>query len=164
MLKEPVVPKPDEWMNRHKVEKPKDDNEYFERMCRVILATGLNWTVIKNKWPGIKKAFANFDIDKVAKFQELEIEELMMNPDVIRNLAKIRAIVANAKKIQELSSQHGSFAKYLDSLSSSGGEDMLREQLSKQFAFLGKGTTVIFLFAVGQKLPKATAEWQARHS
>jgi DNA-3-methyladenine glycosylase I len=158
------MPKPDQWsMKHHKVEKPKNDNEYLERMSRVILASGLNWTVLENKWPGIKKAFSGFDVDKISKFQEPEIEELMMSPDVIRNLAKIRAIVANAKTFKELGREYGSFAKYLDSLSKSGGEDMLREQLSKRFAFLGKGTTVIFLFAVGEKLPKATAEWQARH-
>jgi 3-methyladenine DNA glycosylase Tag len=158
------MPKPDQWsMKHHKVEKPKNDNEYLERMSRVILASGLYWTVLENKWPGIKKACYGFDVDKISKFQEPEIEELMMSPDVIRNLAKIRAIVANAKTFKELGREYGSFAKYLDSLSKSGGEDMLREQLSKRFAFLGKGTTVIFLFAVGEKLPKATAEWQARH-
>ncbi|HSX44497.1 MAG TPA: DNA-3-methyladenine glycosylase I [Candidatus Saccharimonadales bacterium] len=158
------MPKPDAWaMKHHKIVKPQNDNEYLERMSRVILASGLNWRVIENKWPGIKKAFSGFDVNKIAKFQEPEIEELMMNPDVIRNLAKIRAIVANAKTMQDLASEHGSFAKYLDSLDKAGGEDMMREQVSKRFAFLGKGTTVIFLFAAGCDLPKATAEWQARH-
>lgn len=158
------MPKPTEWqMKHHKIEPPKDDSEYLERMSRVVLASGLNWRILENKWPGIKKAFKDFDISKVAAFDEFQIEELMMNPDVIRNLAKIRAIVANAKTMQELVKERGSFAKYLSSLQKAGGEDMLREQVSKQFAFLGKGTTVIFLFAVGEKLPKATAEWQARH-
>jgi len=155
------MPNPSEWKH-HKVEKPKNDNEYLERMSRVILASGLNWRVLENKWPGIKKAFGGFDVDKISKFQEPEIEELMMNPDVIRNLAKIRAIVANAKTIKNLQAEYGSFEKYLDSLSKQG-EDVMRDTLSKTFAFLGKGTTVIFLFAVGQKLPKATAEWEARH-
>ncbi len=158
------MPKPDEWtMKHHKIEKPKDDDEYLERMSRVILASGLNWRVLENKWPGIRKAFAGFNVNKISQFQEPEIEELMMNPDVIRNLAKIRAIVANAKTIKELSNQHGSFATYLDSLNKAGGEDKMRDELSKQFAFLGKGTTVIFLFATGMDMPKATKEWQARH-
>src|SRR5438552_18968051 len=128
------MPKPDEWnMHHHEIEKPKNDNEYLERMSRVILASGLNWRVIENKWTGIKKAFANFDVNKVSRFLEPEIEELMMNPDVIRNLAKIRAIVANAKTIKQLSQEHGSFAKYLEYLNKAGGEDMLTEQISKQF-------------------------------
>src|SRR5258708_676103 len=132
------MPKPSEWnMKHHKVEKPKNDNEYLERMSRVILASGLNWRVLENKWSGIKAAFANFNVNKISKFLEPEIEELMMNPDVIRNLAKIRAIVANAKTIKQLSQEYGSFAQYLESLNKAGGEDMLRDQLSKQFAFLG---------------------------
>lgn len=155
------MPNPSEWKH-HKVTKPKNDNEYLERMSRVILASGLNWRVLEKKWPGIKKAYANFDVNQVAKFLEPEIEELMMNPDVIRNLAKIRAIVANAKTIQELNTEYGSFAEYLGDLSKQG-EDKMRTELSKKFAFLGKDTTVIFLFAVGQDQPKALSEWQARH-
>ena|SRR5579862_9090969 len=156
------MPKPGDWKH-HNIEKPKNDNEYLERMSRVILASGLNWQVLNKKWPGIKTAFADFDVDKVSKFQEPEIEELMMNPGVIRNLAKIRAIVANAKLVKSLGTEFGSFEKYLDSLEKTGGEDKMREELSKNFAFLGKGTTVIFLFSVGKKLPKATAQWQSRH-
>ena len=50
-------------------EAPKSNDEvYFENMCRVIFQAGLNWQVIDNKWPSIKKAFANFNIDKVACF------------------------------------------------------------------------------------------------
>ncbi len=156
------MPKP-EWRMHHKVTKPKDDNEYFERMCRVILAAGLNWQVLEKKWPGIRTAFADFNIDKVARFQEPEIEELMMNPAVIRNLAKIRAIVKNAQEVQAVVAEHGSFENYLTSLRRDGGEAGLRQAVSKRFAFLGTGTTVIFLFGVGQDMPDATKEWQARH-
>lgn len=157
------MPNPSNWHD-HKIEKPADDNDYFERMSRVIFMAGLNWRTLEKKWPGIKKAFADFDIAKVAKLQELEIEELMMNPDVIRNLPKIRAIIANAKTIQALEKEFGSFEKYLAYLRQAGGEDGLREEVSKRFAFLGKATTVIFLFSVGEDLPKAHKEWQARHS
>jgi DNA-3-methyladenine glycosylase I len=156
------MPKTGEWHN-HKVEKVEDDNDYFERMSRVIFMSGLNWRTLEKKWPGIRKAFVDFDIKSVAKFQELEIEELMMNADVIRNLPKIRGVVANAQKMQELASEYGSFSQYLAHLREEGGEDKLRETLSKQFAFLGKSTAVIFLFSVGEDLPKAHAEWEARH-
>ena len=87
----------------------------------------------------------------------------MRDPAVIRNLPKIRAIVANARQMQTIAKEYGSFANYLTQLKKSGGEDKLRQAISKQFAFLGKGTTVIFLFSVGDKLPKATAEWEDRH-
>ena len=153
-----------DWQVRHQeLETPKNDNDYFERMSRVIFMPGLNWQTLDKKWPGIKKAFANFDVKKVAKFQESKVEELMANPEVIRNLLKIRAVIANAREIQAAVKEHGSFAKYLTALRREGGEDGLRSAISKRFAFLGKGTTVIFLFSVGEDLPIARREWENKH-
>lgn len=158
------MPKPTEWNMKHpKVTKPTGDSDYFERMSRVIFMSGLNWQILEKKWPGIKKAFADFDINKIAQFQELEVEELMMNPDVIRNLAKIRAIIVNAKEFQIVAKEHDTFAKYLESLRKSGGEDSLKQAIAKRFAFMGKGTTVIFLFAAGEDMPETVKEWQAHH-
>jgi 3-methyladenine DNA glycosylase Tag len=155
------MPSPSEWHDR-KVEKPKDDNDYFERMSQVVFMSGLNWRTLEKKWPGIQTAFASFNIDAVAEFQEPEIEALMRNPAVIRNLAKIRAVVANAQTMQHIAREHGSFRHYLSELKQSGGEDAMRDAVSKRFAFLGKGTTVIFLYAVGEELPKAIKEEEAR--
>jgi len=156
------MPRPSAWHDRQ-VEKPKDDTDYFERMSRVIFMSGLNWRTLEKKWPGIQAAFAHFNIAAVAEFQEPEIEALMHNPAVIRNLAKIRAVVANAQTMQHIACEHGSFEQYLSELKKLGGEDTLRDEVSKRFAFLGKGTTVIFLFSVGEEVPKATKEWEARH-
>jgi 3-methyladenine DNA glycosylase Tag len=150
-------------MQEHHVDKPTTDHDYFERMSRVILVSGLNWRTLEKKWPGIKRAFANFDIDTVAGFDEPEIEALMANSDVIRNLPKIRAIVANAAEFQAIAKEHGGFARYLAELRRSGGEAGLRDAVSKRFAFLGKGTTVIYLFSVGEDLPEATKEWEGQH-
>ena len=158
------MPQPSNWQIRHQeMEKPKNDDEYFERMSRVIFMSGLNWQTLDKKWAGIKKAFANFDVNKVAKFQESKVEELMENPEVIRNLPKIRAVIANAREIQAVSGKYGSFAKYLAELRREGGEDELRNAISKRFAFLGKGTTVIFLFSAGEDLPTARRELQNKH-
>jgi DNA-3-methyladenine glycosylase I len=155
---------PSQWQISHQeMEKPKNENDYFERMSRVIFMSGLNWQILDKKWPGIKKAFANFDVNKVAKFQESKLEELMENPEVIRNLPKIRAVIANAREIRSIVGKHGSFANYLVELRRERGEDGLRDAISKRFAFLGKGTTVIFLFSVGEDLPKATREWENKH-
>ena len=124
--------------------------------------SGLNWRTLEKKWPGIQTAFASFNIDAVAEFQEPEIEALMRNPAVIRNLAKIRAVVANAQTMQQIAREHGSFEHYLSELKQSGGEDAMRDTLRKRFAFLGKGTTGIFLYAVGEEMPKAIKEEEAR--
>ena len=154
---------PNRPVQEHHGDKPTTDHDYFERMSRVILVSGLNWRTLEKKWPGIKQAFANFEIERVARFEEPEIEALMANPDVIRNLPKIRAIVANAAEFQAIAREHGSFARYLAELRRSGGEAALRDALSKRFAYLGKGTTVMYLFSVGEDLPEAAKAWEAHH-
>jgi DNA-3-methyladenine glycosylase I len=156
------MPKPGDW-HQHKVEKPTGDNDYFERMSRVIFMSGLNWATLEKKWPGIRAAFSDFDIAKVAAYGEPQIYALMQNSAVIRNRPKITAIVSNAREFQAVADEHGSFAKYLDSLRAQG-EDAMRSAISKRFAFMGKGTTVIFLFAAGENLPEATKEWESHHN
>ncbi|HSX47387.1 MAG TPA: DNA-3-methyladenine glycosylase I [Patescibacteria group bacterium] len=144
------------WHN-HKIEKPKNDNEYFERMSRVIFLAGLNWRVIDKKWPGLKIAFSNFDINKVSNYKEQNIEELLNNPDVIHNLAKIRAVIKNANELKEIIKEFGSIESYIKSLGSD--EDNLIKSLTKRFAFLGKSTSVIFLYSIGVSLPKTHEKW-----
>ncbi len=149
--------------SHQKKDKPATDTAYFERMCRVIFTAGLNWKMIENKWPGIHQAFAGFDIPKVANFLEPEIEEIMMNPDVIHNLAKVRAVIANAKEFQAISSEYGSFKNYLSELKKSGGEDGLLKGVDQRFRFMGKSTTMFFLFSAGEELPEAHESWMAHH-
>jgi len=156
------MPKPGDWHN-HQVETPTNDNDYFERMSRVIFMSGLNWATLDKKWPGIKQAFRGFEIDAVAAMSEPYVDTLMQNPDVIRNRPKITAIIGNAREFQALKDEFGSFKSYLDSLRSTGGEEALKAGVAKRFAFMGKGTTVIFLFSAGESLPEATREWESRH-
>lgn len=154
--------KPGEWRTGHYA-KPTNDNEYFELMAKVIFSSGLNWSVIEKKWPGIAQAFAGFDIDNVAAYEEPDLDRLMQNPDIIRNHPKLSAVVGNAREFQNVIAESGSFAKYLKQLRESGGEEALRKDISRRFGFMGKGTTVIFLWSAGEELPKAHAEWDERH-
>src|SRR5208283_3713054 len=89
-----------EWWYREK--RPANDNAYFENMSRVIFQAGLNWRVIDNKWPTIKKAFANFNINKVASFTNADVERLMKDPGVVRNKGKIQATIQNAIRFQAI--------------------------------------------------------------
>jgi DNA-3-methyladenine glycosylase I len=156
------MPKPDDW-HSHKVERPSSDNEYFERMSRVIFMSGLNWATLEKKWPGIKAAFHGFDIDTVAALSDRDVDELMQNPDVIRNRPKLTAILQNAREFQAVHDEYGDFARYLDLLRQDGGEESLKTEVAKRFAFMGKGTTVIFLFSVAEPMPESTKEWEQRH-
>ena len=120
-----------------------------------LFVAGLNWSVIDNKWPGFKKAFYDFSIGEVAKFSEKNIQTLMKDEGIVKNEKKIRAVVYNAKEIQNLTKQHGSFHNYLNSF---GDENLLIHDLRSRFKFLGESTSRMFLHMVGQKLTPTKEE------
>ncbi len=121
-------------------------------MCRHIFQAGLNWSVIDKKWPTTQKAFANFSIDKVAKFTESDIERLMNDPGIVRNKGKIEAIVENAKQFQLICRQYGSFQSFLDSLDKSGNYTNVAKELTSRFKWLGPSSAMMFLYTVGEKV------------
>ena len=126
---------PPEWMFRKK--RPPNDDAYFENMCRIIFQAGLNWNVIEKKWPNFRKAFDHFSIDKVAKFDNSNIERLLRNKDIVRNRAKIEAVVQNAARLKDIKKLFGSFPSYLNSLDESSNYASVVEELGKQFKSLG---------------------------
>ena len=132
--------------------RPSTDEAYFENMCRVIFQAGLNWRVIDNKWPSIKKAFSNFDIEKVACFTDSDVERLMKDSGIIRNKGKIKAIIQNAQNVKAIEKQHGSFQKYLDSLDKSNNYESATKDLINKFKWLGPPSASLFLYTVGEKI------------
>ncbi len=121
-------------------------------MCRVIFQAGLNWQVIDNKWPSIKKAFANFKIEKVACFTDSDVERLKKDPGIIRNKGKIKAIIQNAQNFKAIEKQYGSFQKYLDSLDKSNNYEYVVKDLVNKFKWLGPPSASLFLYTVGEKI------------
>ncbi|MDB5202121.1 MAG: DNA-3-methyladenine glycosylase [Ferruginibacter sp.] len=89
------------------------DNELFCRLILEINQAGLSWTTILNKQENFRKAYANFDLKKVAKFTEKDRERLMNDAGIIRNRLKINAAIENANTILGLQKQHGSFKNWL---------------------------------------------------
>jgi DNA-3-methyladenine glycosylase I len=75
------------------------DNELFERLCLEAFQSGLSWLTILRKRPAFRAAFANFDIASVAGFTEADYERLMADAGIVRNRAKIRAVMHNARAI-----------------------------------------------------------------
>ena len=139
-----------EWWFRGK--RPSSDEVYFENMCRVIFQAGLNWHVIDNKWPSIKKAFSDFKIGEVACFTDSDVERLMRDPEVIRNKGKIKGIIQNAQNFKAIEKQYGSFQKYLDSLDKSNNYENVVKDLVNKFKWLGPSTASTFLYTVGEKI------------
>jgi DNA-3-methyladenine glycosylase I len=131
--------------------KVKSLNDYLEVMSKVVFQSGMSWKLIENKWPGIKEAFDNFDINKVADFDERDIERLSQDRRVIRNYKKLVAIASNARQILDLDKEHGSFQKYLRS---HGDFDEMLKAMRKDFKFMGPMGVYYFMHVIGEKVPQ----------
>ncbi|MCA9258019.1 MAG: DNA-3-methyladenine glycosylase I [Planctomycetales bacterium] len=90
-----------------------DDRRQFEFLILEGAQAGLSWATVLNKREAYRKAFADFDPDKVARFTPRKIESLLQNPGIIRNRLKVNAAVTNAQAFLELCEQRGSFNDYL---------------------------------------------------
>ena len=90
-----------------------DDKVHFEFMILESAQAGLSWSTVLKKREGYREAFANFNVKKVAQFDESQIEQLISNPAIIRNRQKIRAAVSNARCFLEVQKEFGSFSKYI---------------------------------------------------
>lgn len=78
------------------------DDALFERMCLEAFQSGLSWITILRKRPAFRAAFDGFVIDRVAEFGDDEVAQLLTDPGIVRNRAKILACIANAKIAREL--------------------------------------------------------------
>jgi DNA-3-methyladenine glycosylase I len=92
-----------------------DDKKMFEFLVLESAQAGLSWITILKKRENYRKAFANFEVKKVAKFTEEDVMQLMQNEGIIRNRAKIQATVSNARHFMEVQREFGSFCNYLKS-------------------------------------------------
>jgi DNA-3-methyladenine glycosylase I len=107
----------------HPLHGPYHDREYgfpaedeavlFERLVLEINQAGLSWLTVLRKREAFRAAFAGFDVDRVAAFEEGDIARLLADPGIVRNRLKIAAVIANARRIQELRAAHGSFHTWL---------------------------------------------------
>lgn len=124
------------------------DDELFGRLILEINQAGLSWTTILNKQDNFRKAYANFNIQKVAAFTEKDREKLLSDPGIIRNKLKVNAAIHNANKIIELQQEFGSFKNWLDH-----NHPMEKEQwvklFKKTFKFTGGEITNEFLMSSG---------------
>ena len=98
----------------------KNDEKMFEFLVLESAQAGLSWIIVLRKREGYRKAFADFDAQKVAQMTENDVERLMQNPDIIRNRSKIKAAISNAKIFLEIQKEFGSFCNYLTSFLPNG--------------------------------------------
>jgi DNA-3-methyladenine glycosylase I len=91
----------------------RDDRLQFEFLTLESAQAGLSWNTILNKREGYRRAFAGFDPEKVARFDEKKIRALLRDPGIVRNRLKVRAAVSNARRFLEVRGEFGTFSDYI---------------------------------------------------
>lgn len=90
-----------------------DDKTLFEFLILESFQAGLSWITILRKRENFRKAFDDFDYQKIATYSEEKIEELLQNEGIIRNRLKVRAAVSNAQAFLKVQQEFGSFSTYI---------------------------------------------------
>jgi DNA-3-methyladenine glycosylase I len=97
-----------------------DDKILFEFLVLESAQAGLSWITILRRRENYRKAFAGFDVEKVAAFDDRDVERLLNDAGIIRNRLKIHAAISNAKLFIDVQKEFGSFDKYLYSFMPDG--------------------------------------------
>lgn len=144
-----------------------EDHQLFRKLVLDMNQAGLSWQTILNKMANFDAAYDQFEITKVANYTEEKVEELMMNPGIIRNRRKIEAAIINAQEVLKIQQEYGSFSAFLwryvnhepiinefqqqsDVPTHSEISDQLAKDLKKRgFKFVGTTTIYAFMEAVG---------------
>jgi DNA-3-methyladenine glycosylase I len=90
-----------------------NDRKHFEFLTLEAAQAGLSWLTILRKREGYRKAFANFDPQKVAKFDAAKAIALKVNPAIIRNRLKIESAISNARLFLDIQQEYGSFSRFM---------------------------------------------------
>lgn len=146
-----------------------EDRRLFEKICLEGFQAGLSWLTILNKREAFRQAFAGFDFDKVAKFDEADVSRLLLDAGIVRHRGKIVSTINNAQRAQELRSEFGTLAAYfwtfepapgarpekitlqsLSGMTTSAGSIALSKDLRKRgWSFVGPTTMYAFMQAMG---------------
>lgn len=90
-----------------------DDGELFELLILESFQAGLSWLIVLKKREAFRKAFDNFDIEKIINYDDVKIAQLLANPNIIRCKNKILAAISNAKIFKQIQKEYGSFSNYI---------------------------------------------------
>lgn len=155
-----------------------DDQQLFELLILEGAQAGLSWETVLKKREGYRKAFHQFDLQKVAKMTDAQLEKLLDNPDIIRNRLKVFSTRKNALSFLKIQDEFGSFDTYLWSfvkgqpIKNQGSKlkdmptatpisDALSKDLKKRgMTFVGSTIMYAFMQAVGMVNDHLTTCWQ----
>ncbi|MFH1850744.1 MAG: DNA-3-methyladenine glycosylase I [Candidatus Neomarinimicrobiota bacterium] len=144
-----------------------DDRKLFEFLVLDAFQAGLSWSTILNKRENFRAALDNFDPEKIARYDENKIQELLNNPGIIRNKLKVRSTVSNARGFLDIQSEYGSFDKYIWQftggkpiinhwqtmreipVSTAESDAMSKDLIKRGFKFVGTTICYAFMQAAG---------------
>ncbi len=138
-----------------------EDNKLLEMLILESFQAGLSWECVLNKRENFRKAFDNFELNKICEYDENKIEELLQDEGIIRNKLKIKAVIKNSKIFKEIQKEFGSFSNYIWSFTNNSivyevgkSRSELSDIISKDLKKRGMtfvGTTIIYSYlqAVG---------------
>ncbi len=140
-----------------------DDRRLFEKLCLESFQSGLSWRTILSKRENFRKAFLEFDFNKIAEFSDVDVERLLQDSGIIRHRGKIEAVINNARRAQELVASEGSLAAYVwryepspeslpepQTVSTSPESVAMSKDLKKRgWKFVGPTTVFAFMQAMG---------------
>ena len=141
--------------------KIKDEHYLYMMFILETFQAGLSWEIILNKREAFKKAYDNFDIEKIIKYDEKKIDELLKNKNLIRNKAKIKASITNSIIYNEIVKDYSSFYSYLnsyfkdkiiyenDKTTNKYSDEISDDLIKRGMKFVGSTTIYSFLQAVG---------------
>ena len=138
-----------------------EDDYLFEMLILESFQAGLSWECILNKRDSFRRAYDNFLLDKVCKYDDDKINELLNNKNIIRNKLKIKASINNAKIFKNIVCEYGSFYNYLkrftggdiiyenDKITNDVSDQISRDLYNKGMRFVGSVIIYSYLQAVG---------------
>jgi len=139
-----------------------DDTRLFEKICLEGFQSGLSWLTILRKRDHFRTAFATFEIERVASFDERDVERLLGDAGIVRHQGKIRSTINNAARALEMVDRHGSLAAYFwphatfsdeavkDVPAITDTSTMLSRELKRAgWSFVGPTTMYAFMQAMG---------------
>ena len=138
-----------------------DDKHLYEMLILESFQVGLSWECVLNKREDFRKAFDNFEIDKVSDYDEKKVQELLKNENIIRNKLKINAAINNSKIFKEIQNEYKTFSNYIWSFTnnkviyeigktSSELSDIISKDLKKRgMRFVGTTIIYSYLQAIG---------------
>ena len=140
-----------------------NDIRLFEKLCLESFQSGLSWRTILAKRDNFRAAFAGFDFNKVALFDESDVKRLLADEGIVRHRGKIEAVINNAAKARDIVAEYGSLAAYFwrfepdknslpepQTVSASEASAALSKALKQQgWKFVGPTTVYAFMQAMG---------------